>query len=206
MVLPTRIFCLLTLVFALCSPPAFAASVVPMSMNDLTKIADDISVVRCVDIRSRWHKNKIVTDNVFTVTERIKGGDSSELIVTVLGGSALHPRLKVPVNMHVPGGLQFEVDDEVLLFTKVNANAERQVVGLTQGRFGIETDPDTGVKRIPVGKKVLTLQDEEKSGVASLFPAFSDFVELGEQVRVRQMALQELIAHIKAGMASDAPE
>lgn len=185
---------------AVLSVSAHAASVVPMPLNELVKSSDMILVGRCDEIRSYWRDNKIYTDNVITVEQIIKGDGVSQYVVTTLGGTATHPRLKVPVNMAVPGGANFTHGGQALLMVSTNSAGVNQIVGLTQGKFDIEIHPDSGERLIPVGQKVVT-NEPEAGDITDLLFSPSAFDAHATRIRVRKMELSEMIALIEAEIA-----
>jgi hypothetical protein len=185
-------------IFAIFSPLTLnAASVITMSLGEMTNIADDIFVARCVSIESRWQGTKIYTDSVFDVSERVKGVSGSSIKIAALGGTAMHPVLKAPVTMSVSGGVVFEVGQESLLFTKVDAAGDNQVIGLTQGKLLIEVDAETGKKMIAIGQKVLDTTEVSTKNLDYLFSPSTVFDTHGDHIVVRKMELDELLSRLK---------
>lgn len=180
---------------------ANAASVIPMALDELVASADTIVVARCTDTKSYWQDNKIVTDNLLDIEQTIKGEAAADYVVTTLGGTALHPRLKAPVNMTVPGGARFDLNEEVLLFTRKNAQGIHQIVGFTQGKLTIETDEVSGKKVIPVGQKKVTNQPSDADSLDLLFSPFTVFESHQTKIQVRKIELPEMISKIEAQMA-----
>ena len=176
---------------------AYGASVETFELKQLANIADDISVARCDEVTSYWVEGKIFTDYSFNVSEKIKGVSGDALLITSLGGTAMHPQLKAPVKMEVQGGGSYSVGEEFVLFTKLSEKGHRQVIGLRQGAFGVERDDKAGVKIIPVGKKYLTASSG-KEEVDSLYSPFSGFESEEVTVAVRYMKLDEFIISIKS--------
>lgn len=189
-----------SLVVAVLSVSAYAASVVPMPLSELVKSSDTILVGRCEEIRSYWKDNKIYTDNVIAVEQVIKGDKVTQYVVTTLGGTATHPRLKAPVKMAVPGGARFDQDGQALLLVSTNSEGIHQIVGLTQGKFDVEIDPDSGKRLIPVGQKVVTNEPKEADISDLLFSPFA-FDAHTIRIRVRKMELSEMIGLIEAEIA-----
>lgn len=176
------------------SASALGASVIPMSLGEMIDKADAIVVARCVETRSYWQNNKIYTENILNVQDSVKGNVQAEHVVTTLGGIALHPILKKEVKMSVPGGVEFSVGQQALLFTQRNSIAQNQIIGLSQGLFVIEVDEETGVAMIPVGEKVVTnKQDIDFLDLLYSPLAFYD----ATNIKVRNMSLAELIAKIE---------
>ena len=187
----------LLLIIAMQNISVRAASVESMELHELVEAADQIVIGRCVAVKSRWASNKIYTDNEIEITENLKGNGIKRYTVTTLGGTAVHPKLNVPITMSVPGGVQFQLDEEVILFTKKNSVGQNQVVGLNQGKFKIKTDKETGKKTIPVGIKKL----QHKKGVAKqAIPAEPHTeTEATEEtvITTREVELSEFIIEIK---------
>lgn len=178
----------------LLSASALGASVIPMSLGQMINEADVIIVAKCVQTRSYWQNNKIYTENIFNVQDSLKGSAQTEHVVTTLGGVALHPVLKKEVKMSVPGGVEFTSGQQALLFTKRNSVAQNQVVGLSQGLFVVEVDNETGIEVIPVGKKVVT--NEQDIDLLDLLYSPLAFNE-ATNIKVRNMSLAELVAKIE---------
>ncbi|MFL0805499.1 MAG: hypothetical protein K6L81_17430 [Agarilytica sp.] len=193
-----RIFVVFLLLFLPCSIPTYAASVIPMSFEDMVKQADSVVTARCTAVSSRWKNERIVTDVSLDVMTSIKGEKRSSLLISVLGGVALHPQLKVPVKMHVPGNTSFAVGEEVLLFSNLSNDGERVVLGFNKGKMRIEYDHALEEYVVPVGKKVMT---NEVLGEANIFDdwLFDNFLtdDSEANVQVRRIKLSEIVARIK---------
>lgn len=132
---------------------ASAASTVKMDLDDLVTKSDRIVIGKCVKVTSEWSKGKIYSQNTIQVSDNLKGDALGSYVVTTLGGKAYHPTLKTEISMNVSGGLIFTPNEEVVLFTKQNRLGQNQVVGMSQGKFNIVTDKDTGAKIIPLSEK-----------------------------------------------------
>ncbi|WP_086930689.1 hypothetical protein [Agarilytica rhodophyticola] len=193
----TLIFSFIFIVSGVISTYANAASSISMTLEELTANADDIVVARCVDVQTRWLGKKIVTDTTIDISQQLKGDDKAQLIVTTLGGSAIHPRLKTKVNMYVPGNIRFNIDEEVLVFTKQNKAGDNQVIGLSQGKFILEHDTVSGEKLISVGQKKLTTQQNNDNPLASLFSLDAEFHTEDSRISTRKIRLSELIRDIE---------
>ncbi len=194
-------FILRIIAAALFSFSVYAASVIPMTLNEMVTSADTIVVARCTEIKSYWQDNKIVTDNLLDVQKTIKGESIAQYIVTTLGGTAMHPRLKAPVNMAIPGGASFLAGEEVLLFTRRNERGINQIVGFTQGKLIIETDAATGQKQISVGQKVVTNQPGAADELDFLFAPFFAAKPHEARIRIRKIELSEMLEKIQAELA-----
>lgn len=187
-------FILLPFLFVL-NFQAFADSASELELSDLVRLADRIDVVRCTDMKGYWQGKNIVTDNQLLVLKTIKSlQPSQQLVVTTLGGTAIHPRLKAPVNMTVPGGADFSLNQETLIFTKQMPNGQYQLIAFSQGMFAIDTDATSGKRVIPVGFKVLT--NEEGTDQEFLYSTRL-MGEPGTKIGVRNIELDEMIARIQ---------
>jgi len=120
------------------------ASVVrKLSEEEMTLLSESILIGRCTAIRSEWSEDgrKIFT-YVTIVPQTFLKGDQipQEITIKQLGG------VVGDIVMRVEGSPVFEVDEEVLLFLKSGPNGSYSVIGLSQGKFSIKTDPATGRK------------------------------------------------------------
>lgn len=170
---------LLAITVAMSIVPAisFSASSHQMGLDDLVKHADHIVVGKVANVRSEWTDDKIYSMSTIVVTDNIKGNVVDSYVITTLGGTAFHPRLKAEITMDVSGGLFFSKNEDVVLFTKQNKIGNHQVVGMSQGKFNIVSEKDTGEKMIPVASKkiysqrltkdILTSKSKSQSGVKS---------------------------------------
>lgn len=175
---------------------ARADSAQELALSDLTRIADRIDVVRCVAMAGRWQGKNIVTDNRLLVLQNIKGAAyAQQFTLLTLGGTASHPKLKVPVKMVVPGGAALNLDKEFLLFSKHMPNGDYQLVGFSQGLFSVETDANTGKRSIPIGYKLLTNQSDTQSTILGPTPTL--LTPDGAQVTIRSIYLDEMIERIQ---------
>ncbi len=137
--------------FALVAPRAQAGAV-PLSIEEMTAIADDIITVEVVETRSRVWNGRIVTDVRFDVLENFKGAMSGQETLTHQGGRY------GGIVQHVPTIAQFRKGEQAILFLsrpyerlsekdKERFNAESplvaspQVVGGRQGKLRIERVP-----------------------------------------------------------------
>lgn len=91
--------------------------------------------------------------------ETYKGGAVPDVRIVQLGGIVGH------VKMKVSGALRWKRGEEVLLFLEPYDRGTYQVSGFSQGKFGIERDPDTGrmyVKHPPLeGIEIIGAPGEE---------------------------------------------
>jgi hypothetical protein len=110
-------------------------------------------------VESYWNEDhtKIFTRTTVIVDETYKGEHSSRVELIQLGGIVGN------IKVSVEGALRWRDGDEVLLFLESYGNTpEYQVTGLSQGRFMIERDPETGEKfvRRPALKDVELMRSD----------------------------------------------
>lgn len=115
-----------------------------MELTDLTKSSDNVIVGKVTDVQSRWNEqgNRIVTDVTIKVQDTAKGRMNKDALVHIrlLGGRVGGLVAKAP------GMPTFSVDEEVVLFLQKKGGPKNLVVGGTQGKRLIQTDPKTGEK------------------------------------------------------------
>lgn len=177
---------------------AWATTVMEMDLPALVTAADRIVVARCVDVRSKWVGGKIYSDVDIAVEQDLIGSAASNYTVTSLGGTAMHPSLKVPVTMTVSGGLQFSVDEEMLLFTKQDRLGRHQVVGLSQGKFSVATDRNSGRKFIPLGDKKLETVPTHSGRAVSVKGKSLPQQGAATTIKQREVDLEEFIQDIRS--------
>lgn len=96
---------------------------------------------RVSGVESYWNDThtKILTEARISVDESYKGDGGRSLRVVQLGGVVGN------VRMTVHGAIQWHAGTEVVLFLEPAMPGTYQVAGLTQGKFDVERDPDTGL-------------------------------------------------------------
>jgi len=120
----------------LASPPAFATSVIRMSVDEMTEKAEVIVHGRCVRKQARKaHDDAIVTDITLEVFEGLKGELGRSFEFTVYGG-VLPER-----GSAIAGAPTYKTGEELLLFLgPVNDRGQRMVIGLAQGKYTIRRE------------------------------------------------------------------
>jgi hypothetical protein len=112
---------------------ATATTVIPMSLEELTRAASRIVEARAVRSRSEWNQQHslIYTYTTYQVTRGLKGGTANTITVKQLGGSAGEYTQKVSGVHHAQTG------EEALLFLRPSdaGDGTYAVVGLIQGNF-----------------------------------------------------------------------
>ena len=133
-------------VLALLDPVALleATTLERLSLGEMTRLSETIVHGTVLSTRSRWNEDHsmIVTDVHVQVAETVKGGDVTEIVVTQLGGRV------GPLRTEVPGAAAFQRGEEVVLFLVQDSIGRTQVTGLSQGRFEVREDPQTGTRLV----------------------------------------------------------
>ncbi|MCA1779699.1 MAG: hypothetical protein LC637_10020 [Xanthomonadaceae bacterium] len=149
--------------------------------------ASDLVVLgRAESVEGYWRGKKIYTLTVVSVDETIKGDAPSRLEIHMLGGTAMHPRLGLPVSMAASASVSFSPGETFVLLLDQDVEGGYRVIGMTQGKIPVITDPDTGERWIPIGPhKLGTLGDDTGDTATD--------VRLGSE----QMRLEEFLLFIR---------
>jgi hypothetical protein len=118
---------------ALIAAALHATTVIPMSIEDLTRASSDVIEGHAVRSWTTWNAQHtlIYTYTTFEVSKKLKGAGAQTMTVKQVGGSADGYTQKVS------GVRQFQVGEDALLFLRpsVAADGSMVVVGLIQGNF-----------------------------------------------------------------------
>ena len=130
----------LGVVLALAAVPARAAVLVHLNFEEMAEKSSAILVGRCVEVRSEPDAEfRIVTHNVFEVSEYLKGSLGRRVTITEPGG-----RIGDQVTFF-SGMPQFRVGEEAVLFVWTSPQGQRhQVIGFTQGKFEMSRNATSG--------------------------------------------------------------
>ena len=113
---------------------------VALSLEDMANQSDVIAIGTCVETRSVWIDQSLVTLATVSVSETLKGTESTNLTVVLPGGADVNR--KIPVAMSYPGAPRLTPGEEVFLF--LNAETDSRlgyvVAGFSQGKFSIVKD------------------------------------------------------------------
>jgi hypothetical protein len=114
-----------------------AATVEPMSMDEMAQRAEMIFVGRVIGSRADWNtqRTRIYTYVTFEVERFIKGGGGDRQITIRLWGGRVGGFTAV-----VPGTPQFTSGEEVLLFCAGSRARIPTVLGLSLGKFTLKRD------------------------------------------------------------------
>ncbi len=141
-----RAICLVAALVALAAS-AWATTAIRLSNADLATEADLIVIGRGIESRSAWAGRVLVTYVTVSVTESLKGTAGDTITVVLPGG--IDANRQFPIAMSYPGAPAIRSDEDVFLF--LNRDDELNgytVLGFSQGKFSIVTDPQ--------GDKVVT--------------------------------------------------
>jgi len=113
---------------------------VALSLQDMANQSDVIAIGSCVDTKSVWVDRALVTLATVSITESLKGGETSTLTVALPGG--VDANRKIPIAMTYPGAPQIRPGEDVFLFLTSDGEVAGSytVAGFSQGKFSIVTD------------------------------------------------------------------
>jgi len=113
---------------------------VALSLEDMANQSDVIAIGSCVDTKSVWVDRALVTLATVSITESLKGGETSTLTVALPGG--VDANRKIPIAMTYPGAPQIRPGEDVFLFLTSDGEVAGSytVAGFSQGKFSIVTD------------------------------------------------------------------
>ncbi len=124
---------LLFILFA--ATPVVSASMIKISLEDLTREADVIVIGDIEEVESRWNlwRTMVYTYSTVSVEKYIKGTGSEKLTIITKGGTVGDSGVWVE---DVP---EFTKNETVLVFLK-KAGREFSVAGWAQGKFTVENE------------------------------------------------------------------
>ena len=123
-------------------PIADTSLAVALSVQDMVNQSDVIAIGNCVETRSMWVDRSLVTLATVSVTESLKGNESTTITVALPGG--IDANREVPIAMTYPGAPRITPGEDVFLFLTASQEAPGgyTVAGFSQGKFSILTDED----------------------------------------------------------------
>lgn len=128
------------LVVAWVAAALHATTVVPLSIEDLTRASSDVIEGRATRSWTTWNAQHtlIYTYTTFEVSKNLKGAAAQSVTVKQVGGSADGYTQKVS------GVRQFQVGEDALLFLRpsVARDGSLVVVGLIQGNYRMVRAPN----------------------------------------------------------------
>ncbi|MEZ0229713.1 MAG: hypothetical protein ACAI25_13880 [Planctomycetota bacterium] len=148
----------------LLSGVALAATVLKLDNEQLAQRADVIVHGRCVKATPRPGPNprlSVVTDYELEVTEFLKGGGDSA--AKVFSFTALGGKLADGSGFTISGSPTYAVDDELILFLDAvhPQTGCRTAIGLGQGKFLVQAEPNTSKKHLVRDLGGLRLVDKD---------------------------------------------
>jgi hypothetical protein len=176
---------LLLFAITLCAAVVFATTVKPMSLDDLTSAASVIVEGQGADSWSTWNPQHtlIYTFTRVRISKTLKGSADSTILIKQLGGSAGGYTQKVAGVHPMRSG-----DASVLFLRPSEAHDGTMViVGLMQGNFHIEKEPQTGAAVVNNGAG--DVHQSSSSGVTAYHGAKLTLRQL--ETRVRKAAANE---------------
>lgn len=121
--------------------PAPAATVIPLTLEDMERMATDVFVGTVESTQAGWDKHhRIIETRVrILVEQRVKGARGQTAIVVVPGG------IVGDIGMRQPGAAVFKTGERVLLLAAPKRSGELRPVGLFQGKLPIRHDAARGI-------------------------------------------------------------
>jgi hypothetical protein len=116
---------------------------VALSVEDMVNQSDVIAIGSCVETKSVWVDRSLVTLATVSVSESLKGNETSTITVALPGG--VDANRTIPIAMTYPGAPQIQPGENVFLFLTASTDVvpgSYTVAGFSQGKFSIITDED----------------------------------------------------------------
>jgi len=116
---------------------------VALSVQDMVNQSDVIAIGSCVETKSVWVDRSLVTLATVSVSESLKGNETSTITVALPGG--VDANRTIPIAMTYPGAPQIQPGENVFLFLTASTDVvpgSYTVAGFSQGKFSIITDED----------------------------------------------------------------
>ena len=174
-----------TILFSL---TAVAGTSLNRGFDKLLLSSDQVVYGQFTETQSVWKGNKIITLGHFEVEEVIKGSQQTFVEVEMMGGTALHPRLKVPVTMKASDGVNFAAGERAVLLLRNTSGKTYQIVGMNSGKMLVLDDPATGEKLVSGMKKIKASKPDANSGtttVAAATMTLSEFIEFSRSLMAK---------------------
>jgi len=142
--------------------PVFSTTVEKFTLDDLVQKSGRIIVGKCISRESRWNDRNtlILTTARFAVSEPLKGANDGFVNVVTVGGTL------DGITQTVSGMPVFEPEEEVLLFLEPSKNGHWQPLGLSQGKFRILRNRQTGEEEVVHSLSGLELYDPASRGLS----------------------------------------
>jgi hypothetical protein len=134
-----------------------------LTHQDLAAQAELILIGKCISTMTIWVNRNLYTLATISVSETLKGDQSSTVTVALPGG--VDANRKVPVAMTYPGAPHIASNEDVFLFlmrADDQVGGTYTVVGFSQGKFSIAQDHQ-GNAVVSQGLAGLRLETEDSS-------------------------------------------
>ena len=157
-------------IFCLVSLPCQATMVMKLSEEDLANQAATIISGTVTSVKSEWNeeRTKIFTYITITPNSSLKGDrPTQEIVIEQPGGEV------GDIGMFVEGTSVFEEGEDVLLFLERGRKGFQRTLGLSQGKFSIESDPVTQ-RKILLKKRARLIRDSNGKIKRKAFTIKSD--------------------------------
>ena len=113
-----------------------------LSLEDMVNQSDVIAIGNCLDTRSVWVDNNLVTLATVAVSESLKGTPGETVTVVLPGG--VDANRKIPIAMTYPGAPKLTPGENAFLFLTADSEVGGgyNIAGFAQGKFSIVNDED----------------------------------------------------------------
>ena len=152
-----------------------------LTVQDMVNQSDAIAIGNCVETKSVWVDQTLVTLATVSVAESLKGPETSTITVALPGG--IDANRQYPIAMTYPGAPRIAPGEDVFLFLTASDDVvagSYTVAGFSQGKFSIVTDEE-GVKVVSRDLTKTALKDNNgiRRGSSNVMP----LANLKEQVK-----------------------
>jgi hypothetical protein len=145
-----RIIFIVFIILIIQLPIAKATVLKKLSEEQLANYAQTILIGRCTSISREWNGegSQIFTYVTISPQNLLKGDQiPAEITIKQLGGEVGE------IGMRVDEASVYEEGEEVLLFLQMGLTGYHRTIGLSQGKFSIETDQASGRKILKKKKR-----------------------------------------------------
>jgi len=135
-----------------------------------------------IDVSSGWQGKKIITRGSFQIEHLVKGQQQGVINVEYMGGTAMHPRLQVPVTMKASDSVSFSQGEEAVLMLRLAHDDRYQIIGMSRGKIPVQSDANgdkyvVGFSRIQGATSAANGQQTTISGEAMTLDEFIAFAQ-----------------------------
>lgn len=155
-----------------------------LSIKDMVDQSDLIAIGSCIDTKSIWVEQSLVTLVTVSVAETLKGAELQTVTVALPGG--VDANRKFPIAMTYPGAPRITPGENVFLFLTAESDVAGSytVAGFSQGKFSIVTD-ENGEQLVTRDLTKTTLKDNNgvRRGSSNMTPLASLKAEVKGHLR-----------------------